>query len=85
MKLLTDIYRSNKKEGLYLFVPSDTKLESLPEALMKSFGRAEFSMKIVLTEDKKLARADATEVLESIDKQGFYLQMPPSIETEQVQ
>ena len=32
----------------------------------------------MLDPERKLARADATEVLEKIDQQGFYLQMPPT-------
>jgi hypothetical protein len=31
----------------------------------------------MLTENKKLARADAMKVIEDINSQGFYLQMPP--------
>jgi len=35
-------------------------------------------MDMVLTKDKKLARADAQQVLDSIAEKGFYLQMPPA-------
>lgn len=77
MKIITDIYRSTKKEGLYLFVPAGTDLKTLPEALIASFGRAEFSMKIALSEERKLARADAQEVISALKDKGFYLQMPP--------
>ena len=80
MKRLTDIYRSSKREGLYLFVPAETDLDSLPSTLMASFGKAEFSMKILLSEDKKLARADVVEVMAALENQGFFLQMPPAIE-----
>lgn len=83
MKIITDIYRSAKKEGLYLFVPADTKLEELPKELLAGFGKAEFSMKIVLSKDKKLARAEAADVMQAIEDQGFYIQMPPVIEAEQ--
>lgn len=78
MKILTDIYRSGKKEGLYLYVKKEQDLNDLPELLMKQFGKAEFSMRLLLTEDKKLARADAKEVCAALEDKGFYLQMPPS-------
>lgn len=78
MKVLTDIYRSSKKEGLYLYVKKGQDLAELPEILMKQFGKAEFSMRILLTEEKKLARANAADVLEAMEKQHFYLQMPPA-------
>jgi uncharacterized protein YcgL (UPF0745 family) len=34
---------------------------------------------LVITPDKKLARAIAKDVLAAIESQGFYLQMPPSL------
>ena len=78
MKTITDIYRSPKKEGLYLYVKKDQDLTELPEALIKQFGKPEFSMRIVLTKDKKLARANADEVMQSLEDKKFYLQMPPT-------
>lgn len=77
MKLIVDIYRSAKKEGMYLYVPRNKTLDELPEPLMKQFGRADHSMVLVLTPEKKLARANVEKVIESIEQQGFYLQMPP--------
>ncbi len=77
--LLSDIYRSKKKEGMYLFVSKGMNLEELPDALRKQFGLAELAMTLALSPDKKLARADAAKVIESIETEGFYLQMPPSI------
>jgi uncharacterized protein YcgL (UPF0745 family) len=78
-KQLVDIYRSGKKEGLYLYVKSGHALDALPEALLKQFGKAEKSMTILITPDKKLARAEAEDVLHKLEEQDFYLQMPPSI------
>lgn len=77
MKVITDIYRSLKKQGLYLYVKKGQDLAELPEVLIKQFGKAEFAMTLVLQEDRKLARADAKEVLAALESQKFYLQMPP--------
>lgn len=81
MKVIVDIYRSAKKEGMYLYVPRNKSLEELPEALMKQFGRADHSMVLVLTPEKKLARADVSAVIAAVEEQGFYLQMPPPPES----
>ena len=35
-------------------------------------------MTLLLSPDRKLARAEAAVVLDAIEQQGFYLQMPPS-------
>jgi len=77
MKKLCSIYRSPKEEGMYLYVDKDNDLASVPEALLKRFGHPELAMTLLLTPDKKLARADVAKVLEAIEEQGFYLQMPP--------
>ena len=78
-KILVDIYRSGKKEGLYLYVKKEQDLSELPEILLKNFGKAEFAMRILLTADKKLARVDVSDVYAALDEQGFFLQMPPVI------
>ncbi|MBB3046512.1 hypothetical protein FHR99_000748 [Litorivivens lipolytica] len=77
MKVIVSIYRSPKKEGMYLYVEKSEGLERVPEPLLKQFGAPELAMTLVLTPERKLARAEAPKVLESIADQGFYLQMPP--------
>ena len=77
MKLFAEIYRSTRKAGAYLYVARGQDLQELPAALLQVFGRAEKAMDLVLTADKQLARADAAEVIQSIQEKGFYLQMPP--------
>lgn len=78
-KLLCEIYRCSKKEGMYLYVDKKNGLNKLPESLIKQVGKTELAMTIIITPDKKLARAKATDVLAAIKAQGFYLQMPPSV------
>ncbi len=79
MKLI-DIYRSKKKEGMYLYVEKGKNLEDLPEALIKQFGNVELSMVLKLTAERKLAQVSAKKVLEALDNQGFYLQLPPALD-----
>lgn len=77
-KILCDVYKSPKKEGAYLYVSRQDKLERVPEALLETFGKPELALIIILTEDKVLARVDAKKVIKALDEQGFYLQLPPS-------
>ncbi len=79
-RLFVSVYRSNRREGMYLFVERGQSLEELPESLTTSFGTPEPVLDLVLTPERKLARASAPDVLEAIAEQGFYLQMPPSKE-----
>ena len=65
---------------MYLYVEKARGLEDVPQVLMERFGEPQEVMTLLLRPDRKLARADAREVLESIRDKGFYLQMPPSPE-----
>lgn len=78
MKILCDIYKGNKKEEMYLYVPKDGALCDLPEALLANFGELKLVTTMVLTPTRKLARADITKVLSEITENGFYLQLPPA-------
>ena len=78
MKLISAVYRSPRKEGMYLYVDKKENLERVPESLLKQFGQPEFAMTLLLTPERKLARAKAGEVIDAIHAEGFYLQMPPS-------
>ena len=78
MKVLCEIFRSSRKEEMYLYVDRARGLEDVPDVLMRQFGEPESVMTLVLTPERKLARADVGEVLAAIGEQGFYLQMPPT-------
>lgn len=78
MKRLCEIFRSSRKEEMYLYVDRAKGLADVPEALMARFGEPSSVMVLLLDSERKLARANAAEVLEKIEQQGFYLQMPPS-------
>jgi uncharacterized protein len=76
-RLLCSVYRSPKREGMYLYVRRGTDLRTLPEALMKVFGHPGHAMDLLLSPEKRLARAEVDKVMAMIREQGFYLQMPP--------
>jgi uncharacterized protein YcgL (UPF0745 family) len=71
------IYRSRKKLGSYLYITEKNNFSDIPDELFKIFGIPEFSFELELTESKKLARVDAKDVIASLQKDGFYLQMTP--------
>ncbi|MEE4189956.1 MAG: YcgL domain-containing protein [Halieaceae bacterium] len=78
--MLCQVYRSPRKEQMYLYVSKADGLERVPEALLAQFGEPEPIMLLNLDGSRKLARADADEVVAQIDERGYYLQMPPSAE-----
>ncbi len=79
-RTLCDIYRSRKKEGLYLYVSRKHGLECVPEHLLQLFGRPELATTLLLTAEKKLARVDVERVLQAMEEPGYFLQMPPQAE-----
>ena len=73
------IYKSLKKEELYLYLQKKDDFSEIPEPLFNSLGRIEFVMELEITPDRKLARVDANKVLSSLQDKGFFVQMPPTI------
>jgi len=73
------IYKSLKKDELYLYLNKKDDFSDIPEALFKSLGRLEFVMSLQLTPERKLAREDINKVIDSINNKGFFVQMPPTI------
>ncbi len=81
MKRLCEIFTSPRRAEMYLYVDKARGLAEVPAPLLQQFGDPRSVMVLMLDPERKLARANAAEVLAKIEEQGFYLQMPPS-ETE---
>ena len=71
------IYRSRKKVGNYLYLPEKNNFSELPEELLKLFGNPEFAFQFDLSSKKQLASIDSQTVIQHLQEQGFYLQIPP--------
>ncbi|AGI23473.1 YcgL domain-containing protein [Pseudomonas sp. MT3] len=77
MKRICSIYKSPRKNEMYLYVDKREALTRVPEALIAVFGPPQHTFDLVLSPERQLAREDIDKVLENIEKQGFHLQMPP--------
>ena len=62
------IFRSSKREGMYLYVDTEELLSRVPPELLKRFGRPVEVMEMRLNATQKLARVEATTVLEQIEE-----------------
>ena len=71
------VYRSSRKDELYVYLRTKDGFEQLPEGLRKLLGTPELVMELELHADRKLARAEAQNVMERLRAQGYYLQIPP--------
>ncbi|WP_027158994.1 YcgL domain-containing protein [Methylobacter luteus] len=72
------IYKSLKKEDLYLYIDKKDDFSKVPEMLFNSFGKIAFVMDLELTPERKLAREDAGKIIARLKEKGFFVQMPPT-------
>ncbi|WP_410209095.1 YcgL domain-containing protein [Aquirhabdus sp.] len=86
-----DIYRASTREGMYLYIavdptkalieprvePKEDPFAQVSDSLKRAFGRPTFVMRLHLTPERKLARVPVLDVIESLTRQGYYLQLPP--------
>lgn len=77
-KVICQIYRSSREEGMYLYTRKEDALTRVPEELLQRFGQPQPAMVLVLTPERKLARVSAIRVMECLNDPGYYLQLPPS-------
>lgn len=75
-RVLCDVYRSSKKEELYVYVERKRGLSCLPEQLLELFGKPTLVLTLMLSPDKPLARVPVQKVLEALEDKGYYLQLP---------
>ena len=73
------IYKSLKKQDIYLYLKNQDDFHCLPEALQNALGGMEFVFSLDLTPARKLANADPVAVLSHLEKQGYFLQLPPPL------
>lgn len=78
MKIVCDVYKSSKKENLYLYVCSDDGLSKVPAELLARFGVPEKALTFTLSPDRTLARENPAVVMANLHDHGYHLQLPPS-------
>lgn len=76
------IYKSPRKDEMYLYLAAEEIFDEVPEVLMQGFGTPQFVMELELSAERKLARVDVNAVMTSLRESGFFLQMPPDLKPE---
>ncbi|NIY82182.1 YcgL domain-containing protein [Vibrio hepatarius] len=74
--MLCAIYKSSKKEGTYLYIPKKDDFSQVPDTLMQMFGKPTMVMMIKL-DGRQFASVDIEKVKQSLETDGFFLQLPP--------
>ncbi len=76
------IYRSPRKDEMYLYLRTEDDFDVVPEALLSRFGAPVRVMELSLSPQRPLAREDVNRVMENLRTQGFHLQMPPKLQVD---
>jgi len=74
------VYRSSKKEGLYVYLAKEDGLADLPEPVLRQLGEPEFAMALDLSSRTSLGHTNIDDARADLISQGFHIQMPKSIE-----
>jgi len=73
------IYKSLRKDEMYLYVREEDYAALVPEALLNAMGKLEKVMELDLHADRPLARENVKQVITHLLEQGYFLQMPPKL------
>jgi len=74
------IYKTKKRDGLYLYVKEQDEFADVPDEVMQQFPAPEHVFDLELSASRPLAREDVLLVIKNLQTQGFHLQMPPKTE-----
>ena len=76
------VYRSTRKQEMYLYLAEEDAFDKVPDALLERFGEPILVIELELSPKRKLAREDVNTVMSNLREQGFHLQMPPNLQPE---
>lgn len=79
MRRFISIYRSPKREGMYIYLEKETGPQQLPEGLTALFGTPVLVTHMMVGDNKQFAKFNAQDLFRAITDKGFYLQMPEPI------
>ena len=77
------IYRSERKAETYLYVIDALDLDELPDALRRQFGDATLVMLLEIGPETRLSRVNGADVVRALERDGYFLQLPPKIPVEE--
>lgn len=75
-RVLCEIHKSARVDELYLYVRQSDGLKRVPAELLERLGRTTRVLPMMIGPDTRLARADAARVLQALEQNGYYLQLP---------
>ena len=74
------VYRSPRRQEMYLYLAAEDAFDSVPAALLARFGEPILVIELELSAQRKLAREDVNTVMSNLREKGFHLQLPPQLQ-----
>ena len=71
------IYKGTRQADHYLYVEREDDFARVPKPLLQMLGELRLVMTLELDEDRRLAQADASQVMQALREEGYFLQLPP--------
>ena len=75
--MLCAVYKSIRKPQTYIFVAKRDDFSQVPAPLLEKFGPPQLVSILNMSNDTKMAIAEAPKVIKAVKETGFYLQLPP--------
>ncbi len=69
------VYKSERKNGYYLYVPTADDFSNVPDTLLTGLGKLDLALEFDLHAERKLASENAATVLNNLQQQGYHLQI----------
>ncbi|WP_395342359.1 YcgL domain-containing protein [Ningiella sp. W23] len=79
--MLCAVYKSKKKADSYLYINKKDDFSQVPESLLQIFGQPQFVMLIPVNKRERLGGMPKQVILDKLESEGFYLQLPPKVES----
>lgn len=71
------VYKSLRRADTFVYLAQRDGFARLPEGLRARLGELHFVLELILHPQRRLARVEAPVLMQALDTQGFYLQLPP--------
>ncbi len=76
-RLTVWVYKGSRRAETYLYVPEENNFQRVPKDLLNAMGTLELVMELEIDEQRPLARVDAKDVMMSVSRVGYFLQLAP--------
>jgi uncharacterized protein len=77
------VYKSLRRAETYVYLRAADEFDMLPGPIVEQLGNLAFVIEIDLSPQRKLARENVEEVMNNLIAQGYHLQFPPPVQSEE--